>query len=301
VRVVGPGEFPTFPCPTYPEIRLAWRPQRRLAEMIAAERPDAVHVSTEGPLGLAARAACLRAGRRFTTAYHTQFPEYVHARTRLPLALSYRWMRWFHAPSAAVMAATAALRRTLVANGFERVVPWSRGVDLGLFRPGPAEPLPGPRPVFMYVGRVAVEKNLEAFLSLDLPGTKWVVGDGPARADLERRFPNARFAGLRTGESLARHYRAADAFVFPSRTDTFGLVLLEALACGVPVAAYPVTGPVDVVADPAVGVLDEDLRAAALAALRLDRRAAREYATRFSWSVSSRQFLSHLQRVNDLA
>jgi glycosyltransferase involved in cell wall biosynthesis len=298
VATITPDGFTTIPCPTYPEIRLSLFPGRRVARRIEAFAPDALHIATEGPLGLAARRHCLRTRRPFTTAYHTQFPEYVHARTRLPLSIAYRWMRWFHAPASALMVATPDIRRRLAARGFAHLAMWSRGVDTMLFHAGERAPLEVKRPVFLYVGRVAVEKNIEAFLALDLPGTKWVVGDGPARAALERRFPAARFFGTKTGEELAWHYRQADAFVFPSRTDTFGLVLLEAMACGTPVAAYPVTGPIDVVTPGVTGVLDDDLQAAALGALRLPRGAVRAHALASSWERSTAQFVDNLRPVH---
>ena len=234
VEVIGPDRFHSIPCPTYPEIRLALLPFplfSRLAEKFA---PDAVHIATEGPVGTAARKFCLREKLAFTTAYHTRFPEYVHARIRLPLQLTYDWLRRFHAPAKAVMVATRALHADLERRGFGNLVTWTRGVDTELFRPGAPLANDWKRPVFMYVGRVAVEKNIEAFLALDLPGTKVVVGDGPQRAALQRRFPNAVFTGAKLGEELAAHFRSADVFVFPSRTDTFGLVLLEALASGLP-------------------------------------------------------------------
>jgi glycosyltransferase involved in cell wall biosynthesis len=294
VKTITPETFRTVPCPTYPEIRLALAPGRRVARMIEAFAPDAVHIATEAPLGIAARRHCVRIGRPFTTAYHTQFPEYIHARCRLPVDLTYRWMRWFHGPAKTVMVGTHDIRSRLAARGFTNLALWSRGVDTALFRPGERLEFPGQRPIFVYVGRVAVEKNIEAFLSLNLPGTKWVVGDGPARSELERRFPAAKFFGMKTGDELAWHYRQADAFVFPSRTDTFGLVLTESMACGTPVAAYPVSGPIDVVKDANAGVLDEDLRAAALAALRLDRDAVRRYAQTYSWASATRQFEANL-------
>jgi glycosyltransferase involved in cell wall biosynthesis len=297
VATITPEGFNSIPCPTYPEIRLALFPGRRVARLIEDFLPEAVHIATEGPLGLAARRHCLRTKRPFTTAYHTQFPEYVHARIRLPLVISYRWMRWFHAPASALMVATPDVRRRLEARGFTRLTMWTRGVDTELFNVGAPMPLDDPRPIFLYVGRVAIEKNIEAFLTLDLPGTKWVVGDGPARASLERRFPNARFFGMKTGENLAWYYRQADAFVFPSRTDTFGLVMLEAMACGTPVAAYPVTGPIDVVTPGVTGVLHTDLRAAALAALELPRDVVRLNALASSWKSATAQFLDNLQPV----
>jgi len=294
VGTITPDGFRTVPCPTYPEIRLALFPSRRVARMMDAFAPDAVHIATEAPLGLAARRHCLRTGRPFTTAYHTQFPEYIHARTRLPVAIVYRWMRWFHGPATAMMVGTPELRRRLADRGFANLAMWSRGVDTKLFRDGERDVPGARRPIFLYAGRVAVEKNIESFLALDLPGTKWVVGDGPARAELERRFPDARFFGMKIGDELAWHYRQADAFVFPSRTDTFGLVLIEAMACGTPAAAYPVTGPIDVVVPGASGVLDHDLRSAALAALELPRNVVREHALAFSWERATGQFLANL-------
>ena len=294
VETIGPDRFRNIPCPTYPEIRLALRPFPLLRKLATAFAPDAVHIATEGPVGQAARRFCLRENLPFTTAYHTRFPEYVHARVRLPVAISYAWLRWFHRPSRAVMVPTPAIHDDLARRGFDNLVMWTRGVDTSLFRPG--EPIANgwKRPVFMNVGRVAVEKNIEAFLGLDLPGTKVVVGDGPAQRLLQRRYPDAVFTGAMYGEDLARHFRSADAFVFPSRTDTFGLVLLEAMASGTPVAAFPVPGPIDVVEPGRSGVLDDDLRAAALAALGLDRAEVRKRALAFSWDRATAQFLSHL-------
>jgi glycosyltransferase involved in cell wall biosynthesis len=286
--------FRTLPCPSYPEIRLAIAPGARVARALEEFDPDAVHVATEAPIGLAVRRHCLATARPFTTAYHTQFPEYVHARCRLPLTMTYRWLRWFHAPASAVMVATPEIHRRLESRQFRNLAYWSRGVDTELFAPAPREPLPGRRPIFLYAGRVAVEKNLEAFLELDLPGTKWVVGDGPARARLEEQFPEAFFHGVKHGRELAYYYQQADVFVFPSRTDTFGLVIVEAMACGTPVAAFPVTGPVDVVRDPAAGVLSPDLRAAAMAAVNLDRAAVRRYALCYSWRASTQEFVANL-------
>ncbi|NJD89730.1 MAG: glycosyltransferase family 1 protein [Betaproteobacteria bacterium] len=294
VSVLSPEGLATVPMPTYPEIPLAVFPGRAVARRFREVDPEAVHIATEGPLGVAARAHCLANSIAFTTAYHTCFPEYVKARSGIPLAWTYAWLRRFHRPSSAVLVGTDAIRGLLEQRGFARVAAWSRGVDLELFRPGPERFEECPRPVFTYVGRVAVEKDLPAFLRLDLPGTKLVVGDGPARAELQRRFPSAVFVGARAGPELASFYRRSDIFVFPSRTDTFGLVLLEAMASGVPVAALPVRGPIDVVKDPSAGVLNEDLREAALAALLLDRGEVRRYAERFSWERCTRQFASHL-------
>ena len=294
VEVLDPTGFRSVPCPTYPEIRLAWRPYRRLAAQLEALDPDSVHVATEGPLGMAARRWCLRSGRAFTTSYHTQFPEYVRARFPVPLGLSYSHLRRFHGAAAHTLVATPSMCRALEQRGFRNLELWSRGVDTDLFRPGRKEFLDLPRPVWLYFGRVAVEKGIEDFLRLDLPGTRLVVGDGPALADCRRRFPDAVYVGYRFGAELAAHIAACDVFVFPSRTDTFGLVLLEAMACGVPVAAYPVTGPVDVVADGVTGVLGHDLRAAALAALKLDPQACRDHALRYTWEAATGQFLGNL-------
>ena len=296
VEVIGPDRFRTLPCPTYPDIRLSLRPGRRLGAMIAAFRPDALHVATEGPLGLAARRWARREGVAFTTAFHTRFPEYVQARIRLPVRPLYAWLRRFHGAASGTMVATESLRRDLSRRGFRDLRPWSRGVDLDLFRPEPREMWDLPRPVLLYVGRVAVEKNIGAFLDLDLPGSKLVVGDGPQLPALRRRYPGVVFTGKLQGAALARAYAGADAFVFPSRTDTFGLVLLEALACGTPVAAFPVTGPIDVLAGAAglVGAVDHDLAAAVRRALLADRTACRAHAERFSWRASAEVFLSHL-------
>ena len=261
-----------------------------------AARPQALHIATEGPLGLAARAAAIRNHLPFTSAYHTRFPEYVHARLRIPLSTTYRFLKWFHQPSRAVLVPTRAVKADLEAAGFDpgRVVMWSRGVDLDVFSPGAGAPNDLRPPVFLYVGRLAVEKNVEAFLRLDLPGSKWVAGDGPLASRLKRDYPEVRFTGVLDQRELARVYNAADVFVFPSRTDTFGLVILEALACGCPVAAYPVTGPIDVVARGRSGCLDEDLRKAALGALDLDRDEVAHHARDFSWGRATAQFLSHL-------
>jgi glycosyltransferase involved in cell wall biosynthesis len=294
VTVIEPNQFKTFPCPTYPEIRLAWLPYGRLSQLLEDFGPDAIHIATEGTLGGAARKWCLRRGFPFTTSYHTQFPEYVRARVPIPLAVSYAHLRRFHSAAARTMVATPAMQRLLESRGFRNIVRWTRGVDVNLFKPRDKNYLDLPRPIAMYVGRVAVEKNIEAFLKLDLPGTKVVVGDGPARAELEATHPAAKFVGFRFGEELASHVAAADVFVFPSRTDTFGLVLLEAMACGVPVAAYPVTGPIDVVTQGVTGALNEDLRAATLEALELDPNQCRAYALTNTWENATRQFLSHL-------
>ncbi|WP_237476952.1 glycosyltransferase family 4 protein [Lichenibacterium dinghuense] len=289
-----PEGWRTVGLPTYPDIRLALVTAARLGPRIEASAADHVHVATEGPVGLAARRHCLRVGRPFTTSYHTQFPDYLAARLPVPRALSYAWLRRFHNAGRGTMVATASLADDLAARGFSRLMRWSRGVDHALFRPRERVGLDLPRPIFLSVGRVAVEKNVEAFLRLDLPGTKVVVGDGPARADLEARYPAARFLGTRTGESLAEIYASADVFVFPSRTDTFGNVMLEALASGTPVAAYPVPGPRDVLADGDAGVMRDDLGEACRAALAVPRERARAFSLRYTWSASARQFLANV-------
>ena len=294
VAVFGPERYRTIPCPGYSSIRLAIGAGRHLRRQLAAFTPHAVHIATEGPLGLAARAFCLARGWPFTTAYHTRFPEYLHARCGLPLAWSYAALRRFHAPSRGVMVATETMRRELTAHGFNRLVAWTRGGDTALFRPTCEAAVELPRPVFLYVGRVAVEKNLPAFLDLDLPGSKLVVGDGPSLAAMKRRYPQVHFAGARSGEALVRHYAAADVMVLPSRTETFGLVLLEAMACGVPVAAFPSAGPNDVIGDSGAGIIDEDLGRAARAALDIPRDRCLAHARRFSWQASIDQFLGHL-------
>ena len=297
VEVIGPDRFRTLPCPTYPDIRLSLAPGHRLARMIEAFAPDALHIATEGPLGCAASRWARRRGFAYTTAFHTRFPEYVQARTRLPTGPLYAWLRRFHGRSAGTMVATESLRAELAARGFDRLLAWSRGVDLALFTPEPVEASSLPRPILLYVGRVAVEKNIEAFLRLDLPGSKIVVGDGPQRAALAARYPAVHFLGARHGPALARAYAGADVLVFPSRTDTFGLVMLEALACGVPVAAFPVQGPRDVIGDSGVAVLDENLGRACLQAQTISRDACRAFALTRSWRACTVQFLSNLPRA----
>ena len=294
VDLLTPGEFSTLPCPTYPDIRLSLFCGNRVARRIADFDPDILHIATEGPLGMAARRSALMRGLPFTTAYHTRFPEYVRARTGVPLAWTYALLRWFHQPAECVMAPTPVVKRDLESYGLRNVVTWSRGVDLDIFKPQRSERLKSQPPVFLYVGRVAVEKNIEAFLELDLPGSKWVVGVGPQLKALQERFPKVNYLGVLDQHELAQVYAAAHVFVFPSKTDTFGLVLLEAMACGVPVAAYPVTGPVDVIGDSTTaGVLHEDLRTACLQALKLRREDAVAHARRFSWRAATEQFLAH--------
>lgn len=294
VETFSPSRFRSIPCPSYPEIRLALAGRRQLAKPLLAFAPHAVHIATEGPLGWAARAVCGDYRFPFTSSYHTRFPEYLRLRWPIPLHFSYRLLRRFHRSATRTMVATTALQNELGRRGFGETVLWSRGVDTTLFKPT-AKGLPDePRPILISVGRVAVEKNIEAFLQLDLPGTKYVVGDGPARAELSRAYPDVRFTGYRTGPDLAALIAAADLFVFPSRTDTFGVVMLEAMAAGVPIAAYPVDGPLASVVNGVNGWLDEDLRHAALQALQVSPESCRQYALRHSWEVCSRQFLGNL-------
>jgi glycosyltransferase involved in cell wall biosynthesis len=296
-HMLTPEGFRQIGLPSYSDIRIALASRRAVARRIAEVDPDHIHIATEGPIGWLTRAVCLAQKRVFTTSYHTRFPQYVAARWPIPERWSYRFLRRFHAPASAVMVSTATVESELREHGFRNIVRWGRGVDLSLFHPRPGCALDLPRPVFLSVGRVAVEKNLEAFLSLRLPGSKVVVGDGPARADLARAFPEAHFLGAREGEDLAAIYASADVFVFPSLTDTFGIVLLEAAASGVPVAAFPVQGPGDVFAGSPAAVLDEDLRAAALAALRIPRETCLELAAGHSWQRSAEQFYGHIRRV----
>jgi 1,2-diacylglycerol 3-alpha-glucosyltransferase/glucuronosyltransferase len=300
VSFLTPSSFRTFAMPSYPDLRLALPSQAKIARLIAEARPDSIHIATEGPIGLLVRRHCRKHDLPFTTSFHTRFPEYISA--RLPVRESWIWaaLRRFHGASQAVMAATPALANELRARGFRNVVLWPRGVDTDLFHPRAAADLGLPRPVFLCVGRVAVEKNLEAFLDLDLPGSKVIVGDGPARAALERKYPQAVFLGARQGEALAEAYAAADVFVFPSKTDTFGLVLLEALASGVPVAAFPVTGPRDVIGSAPVGALNDDLHLACLSALRISPQACREFASGHTWEASTRIFVENATGVRSL-
>lgn len=300
VEVIAPEDYPSVPCPTYPEIRLAFARAATIGARIAAFGPDAVHLATEGPLCLAARRWCLRAGLPFTTAYHTQFPDYVSKRTGVPAAWIWHYIRWFHGPAEAVLVSTPSIRRTLAAHGLTNLAHWGRGVDLAQFTPdAPAPSLFAdlPRPILLVVGRVAVEKNLEAFLDCPHPGSKVIVGDGPARADLIRRYPEAHFLGALSGRALAGAFAGADVLVFPSRTDTFGLVMIEALACGTPVAAYPVSGPIDVLT-PQVGAVDDRLEVAIAAALTRERTTCAAYGRGFSWSASARQFRDALVPLN---
>ena len=299
ITIISPDLFYSLPCPTYPEIRLAITRVARVGKLLDDFEPDAIHLATEGPLCVSARRWCLRHDFPFTTAYHTQFPDYVSARSGVPAEWIWRYIRWFHAPSATILASTPSIRASLIAHGLPHVRHWGRGVDLANFQTGLA-PHPAMAgfepPLQLYVGRVAVEKNLEAFLKSSHPGTKLVVGDGPARAALEARYPQARFLGSMFGAELASAYAAADVFVFPSRTDTFGLVMIEALACGVPVAAYPVTGPIDVLT-PETGAMDADLTKAIGEALTRDHDACAAYGRTFTWEASAAQFLHALVQI----
>lgn len=299
VLTITPLDFRTLPCPRYREIRLSVRPLARVSRELDAFTPDAIHIATEGPLGIAARRYCLRRHIPFTTSYHTQFPLYLEHYAKIPRAIGYRLVRWFHGPARSTLVPTPSVRNELASRGLTNLRVWTRGVDTELFRPRDDVAPAGAPPVSIYVGRVAVEKNVEAFLDADIPGTKVVVGEGPALPALRRRHPEARFVGYLHGEELARELAAADVFVFPSRTDTFGVVMLEAMACGVPVAAYPVTGPVDVVVDGVTGALDEDLGVAARRALGARREECRAHALTYSWERCAAIFadnLAHIER-----
>jgi glycosyltransferase involved in cell wall biosynthesis len=305
VTMITPASFATLPCPTYPEIRLSLARPATVGRLIDASGCEALHIATEGPLGWSARRHATRRGMTFTTAYHTRFPEYLRPRFGVPLDWSYALLRRFHAPASNVMAPTPSIVDALKARGFANAVLWSRGVDLELFAPRPLSGAPAdgpdlPRPIFLYAGRVAVEKNLEAFLDLDLPGSKLIVGDGPRRAALQRRHcgPRICWAGAQPPDEIARFYRVADVFVFPSLTDTFGLVMLEALACGLPVAAFDVPGPRDVIGGSDAGAIGPDLRVSCLRALEIPRARARAHAERFSWGAAARQFAGHLRPVS---
>ena len=296
IEVISPGEYRSLPCPTYPEIRLALAGSHTVGARLAEFVPEAIHISTEGPLGWAARRWCLANGRQFTTAYHTQFPEYLARRSHLPASVFWPYIRRFHGPSSGVMVATETIRAQLAAHGITQLREWSRGVDLAQFGPNIAPPdlfFDLPRPIQLYVGRVAVEKNIEAFLANSHRGSKVVVGEGPALARLRAVFPEAHFVGQQSGKALAACYAGADVFVFPSRTDTFGLVMIEALACGTPVATYPVPGPLDVLT-PESGCMAETLEDAIAGALTLDRERCLARGRAFSWEASTDQFLAAL-------
>jgi len=294
VEFLTPDGFPSVGVPTYPGLRIALPNRSKIARRIEAASPDAIHIATEGPIGWAVRAYCRRRKLAFTTSYTTRFPEYVSVRTGIPVGFGYAAMRHFHAASSMIMVATDSLRQELAGRGFRKLGFWTRGVDTDLFRPDEPAVIDLPRPIFMTMGRVAIEKNIEAFLSLDLPGSKVVVGDGPQKAMLQQKYPKVRFLGEKKGRDLTSHLAAADVFVFPSLTDTFGVVQLEALACGTPVAAFPVTGPLDVIADHPIGALDNDLRSACIRALGMSREACRDFALERSWENSARQFIGNL-------
>ncbi|MDB5468970.1 MAG: alpha-mannosyltransferase [Caulobacter sp.] len=302
VEVISPDQFKTIPLPTYSEIRLAIGADEAVRERFKAFEPEAIHIATEGTLGLAARRVCLEWKLPFTTSYHTRFPEYVSARLPLPLAAGYAYMKWFHKPSGRLMVATPTMRDELEAHGFRNISPWSRGVDTDTFNPSRREPdifKDLPRPIFLNVGRVAVEKNIEAFVKLDLPGSKVVVGDGPQREELSHRYPEVVFAGAKFGDELAAYFACADVFVFPSLTDTFGLVILEAMAAGTPVAAFSAPGPIDIIPGSNAGALAagkvEGLKQACLECLDLDRKVVRAFAEKFSWRSCAEEFLKNLQ------
>ena len=299
VLMLEPSAHARFACPGYREIELAWRPGRRVAQALRDAAPDAIHIATEGPMGGAARAFCRREGLQFTTAFHTRFPDILAKALRIPERWGYAWFKRFHAPSSGVMVPSAGMLAILEGHGFERLLAWSHGVDLTLFSPVPDADFGLPRPVFLYVGRVSYEKNLDAFLKLDLPGSKVVYGVGPLLDRLKREHPGVHWRGVVPREQLAAIYSAADSFVFPSHSETFGLVMLEAMACGTPVAAFPVAGPLDVVGASDGGVLDTDLRAAALRSLHVPRERARARALEFDWDPVCRQFIQHLVPARD--
>jgi glycosyltransferase involved in cell wall biosynthesis len=298
VELITPDLFRTWPCPGYPDVGMAFLCGPKLRPMLKAFKPDALHLATESSIGFAARRFCREFGYRYTTSFHSRFPEYFKLRAGVPLIVTYTYLRWFHERSVRVMVSTESLRHELSRKGFKNLALWSRGVDTELFRPRDKDFIRDTRPIVMYAGRVAIEKNVDDFLKLDLPGTKYVIGDGPQRPELQQKYPAARFLGYQTGETLARYMAAADTVVFPSRNDTFGLVILEALACGVPVAAYPVQGPKDILTGERAGILDSDLRQAALKALTLNPQDCRKFAMQYSWAHSARQFAGNLAPMN---
>ncbi len=293
VELITPQGCRSMPCPTYNEISLALSPSRLVKNTVEQFQPEVIHIATEGPLGWSARRFCKNQNLQFTTSFHTQFPEYIHARTRIPTHWTYRVLRRFHSLARQVMVTTFSMEKKLQAEGFKNLASWSRGVDTHLFHPHSRSYM-GSKPNLLYVGRVAVEKNLEAFLSMDIDASKIVVGDGPQLSYLRAKYPDVLFAGAKFGEDLVHYYSMADAFVFPSRTDTFGLVMLEALACGTPVAAYPVEGPIDVIQSSEVGCLDKDLKKATIMALQKSRKRCRQYALNFSWEKCTKQFFNNL-------
>ncbi len=298
VKLITPEGFLTIPCPTYPEIKLSLFPGAKVSSMIRDFNPDCLHISTEGPLGLAARGYASRNGLAFTSAYHTRFPEYVYARTKLPIKITYSFLRWFHNRSELVMVPTEEVKKDLIKHKIGKPKIWSRGVDLDIFKPKKGR-RKNKNPILLNVGRVAVEKNLEEFLKIDLPYEKWVVGDGPAFKELKKKYPKVIFHGAKSKEELEYYYNKADVFVFPSKTDTFGLVLLEAMACGLPVAAFPVSGPLDVIGNSNAGILNSNLKEACKKALLIPRKVPREYAKKFSWESTSKTFESYLVSIRD--
>lgn len=303
VLLIAPDRFTTVPCPSYPSIKLSIFCYAKVKQLLHEFQPDHIHIATEGPLGLAARKYCLKHQLAFTSSFHTLFAEYVNLRFKVPVSWGYRLLRWFHRPATHTMVATQQVQEDLVKRGFsaEKFVRWSRGVDTERFKPRANSAVEHPRPLSMYVGRVAIEKNLEDFLNLDIPGTKMVVGDGPALSKLQKNYPEAVFTGFQTGDTLAEIMASADVFVFPSKTDTFGIVMLDALASGVPVAAYPVQGPVDVLLNDETGCMRTDLHDAFHAALKLDKARCRQHALEYSWQNCSAQFLHNLVPVKPSA
>ena len=299
VLYITPNEFKSVPLPSYPEIRLSLMPNRKVAKTINDFKPDAIHIATEGPIGRAARRFCKRRGYPFTTSFHTRFAEYANERWKVPTKWGYAILKDFHKDGETMMVATPGLVEELTGRGFMNMKLWARGVDLEQFAPGDRAFLDHlPRPIFLYVGRLAVEKSIEDFLEVELPGTKLVVGDGPQRVELEEKYKDAVFTGPKYGDELARHYQGSDVFVFPSRTDTFGLVNVEALACGVPVASYPVRGPLEILhgAPAGCGAMHEDLQTACMTAWeKRDPAACRAWAENFSWEAASRQFIANLE------
>ena len=299
VHVLSPQNRTTLPCPSYPEIRLTLRPNKAVRECMQAQDYDAIHIATEGPLGMAMRRYCVKHGLQFTSSYHTRFPEYLRMRAPVPLSLSYKFLRWFHRPATRTFVRTETQRQLMTERGFRHLEIWPGGVDTNLFRPYDKDALDLPRPIATYMGRVALEKNIEAFLDLELPGSKVVIGGGPALDKLKQRYPDVHFLGYRHGEALARTLASSDVFVFPSRTDTLGLVILEAMACGIPVAAYPVPGPQDLIIDNGNGAMDENLRDAVFRALAVCSENCVEYASRFSWQACTNHFLQRLVPADD--
>lgn len=294
VELITPDRFRTYPWPGYPDVGMAFLCGPKLRPIINAFNPDAMHLVTEGPIGYAARRFCREFGYHYTSSYLSQFPEYFKLRIGFPVTISSAYLRWFHSESKKVMVATPSLAAEMNQKGYPQLTCWSRGVDTSLYRPRPKDFIKDPHPIFMFTGRVAIEKNIESFLKLDLPGTKYVIGDGPHRDILMKKFPDVRFTGYQKGESLARYMAAADVFVFPSLTDTFGVVMLEALASGVPVAAYPVQAPKDVIQNDQIGILDNDLQQAAIKALSLNSQTCRQYALGYTWEKCTQQFVDNL-------